>query len=229
MKKHCWVFAGAFLIGFTALPLTVSAQSGDLYTALNNSNIRAKPTTASRILGLLRLGEKIKVVGEADNGNWYQVERADGSTAYIYAKLLKVPASVTNRATATEVTQTASGESPSPDNAFLYIASPYDGEIIPGGQVWIRFGLRNMGVAPAGVSKQFTGHHHLLVDTGMPPLGEPIPSDDNHIHFGRGQTEYLLQLEPGEHRLQLLLGDHEHVPHAPPVRSKPITVSVPES
>ncbi|MCB1804152.1 MAG: DUF4399 domain-containing protein, partial [Candidatus Competibacteraceae bacterium] len=110
-----------------------------------------------------------------------------------------------------------------------YIASPYDGEIIPGGQVWVRFGLRNMGVAPAGVSKQFTGHHHLLVDTGLPPLSEPIPSDDNHIHFGRGQTEYLLQLAPGSHTLQLLLGDHDHIPHEPPVTSKQITVIVPES
>lgn len=229
MKKQLWVLLVMCVAGVGLLPLNAQAQAGDLYTALNNSNIRAKPTTAARVLGLLRSGEKIKVVAEAGNGNWYQVEMADGNSGYIYAKLLKVPASVTNRATATEVTQTAGGQSPAPDNAFLYIASPYDGEIIPGGQVWIRFGLRNMGVAPAGVSKQFTGHHHLLVDTGLPPLGEPIPSDDNHIHFGRGQTEYLLQLEPGQHSLQLLLGDHEHVPHDPPVMSKKITVSVPES
>ncbi|MDX1607199.1 MAG: DUF4399 domain-containing protein, partial [Candidatus Competibacterales bacterium] len=84
-------------------------------------------------------------------------------------------------------------------------------------------------VAPAGVAKQFTGHHHLLVDTETPALDQPIPSDDNHIHFGRGQTEYLLQLPPGTHTLQLLLGDHDHVPHDPPVMSERITVQVPES
>ena len=213
--------AGIFVMGSPV----VFAQ--DMYTALNNSNIRERPTTASRILGLLRLGEKIRVTGT--EGDWYQVETVSGGRAYIYARLLQAPPEVTNRETATEVSQTDGGHSPAPDNAFLYIASPYDGEIIPGGQVWVRFGLRNMGVAPAGVTKQYTGHHHLLVDTEAPPLNEPIPSDDNHIHFGRGQTEYLLQLSPGSHTLQLLLGDHDHKPHDPPVMSKQITVIVPES
>ena len=223
MKKR--LIAAALCATLTASIQSAFAQ--DMYTALNNSNIREQPTTASRILGLLRLGEKIKVTGT--DGDWHQVEMQDGRSAYIYAKLLQAPPEVTNRETATEVAQTDSGKSPAPDNAFLYIAQPYDGEIIPGGQVAIRFGLRNMGVAPAGVTKQFTGHHHLLVDTGLPPLDEPIPSDDNHIHFGRGQTEYLLQLPPGDHTLQLLLGDHDHVPHDPPVMSKQITITVPES
>jgi hypothetical protein len=199
----------------------------DMYTALNNSNIRAQPTTQARILGLLRLGEKIKVTDA--EGEWYQIELEDGRQAYIYAKLLQAPPEVTNREIVSEASQTDGGRSPAPDNAFLYIASPYDGEIIPGGQVWVRFGLRNMGVAPAGVNKQFTGHHHLLVNVDAVSMDDPIPSDDNHIHFGRGQTEYLLQLTPGTYTLQLVLGDAAHIPHDPPVVSKKITVLVPDS
>ena len=225
MKTRFPGIAALFIALFIASSPVALAQ--DIYTALNNSNIREQPTTASRILGLLRVGEQIKVTGTA--GDWFQVETSDGRTAFIYSKLLQAPREVTNREVASAVSETDSGRSPAPENAFLYIASPYDGEIIPGGQVWVRFGLRNMGVAPAGVSKQFTGHHHLLVDTGLPPLSEPIPSDDNHIHFGRGQTEYLLQLAPGSHTLHLLLGDHHHTPHEPPVTSKQITVIVPES
>lgn len=203
------------------------ALAQDVYTALNNSNIREQPSTSAKILGLLRTGEKIKVNGL--DGDWANVELPDGRAAFVYAKLLQAPPDVINRETVTEVASNASGLSPAPDNAFLYITTPYDGDIIAAGQVLVRFGLRNMGVAPAGVNKQYTGHHHLLVDTPLPALDEPIPSDDNHIHFGRGQTEYLLQLAPGKHTLQLLLGDHDHVPHDPPVMSKQITVSVPES
>jgi len=225
MKKP--LLALVALTAGTLLSTSPAVLAQDMYTALNNSNIRAQPTTAAPILGLLRSGEKIKVMGI--EGDWHQVEMADGRSAYIYAKLLQAPPEVTNREIVSEAGQTDSGRSPAPENAFLYIASPYDGEIIPGGQVWIRFGLRNMGVAPAGVNKQYTGHHHLLVNVDSLTLEEPIPSDDNHIHFGRGQTEYLLQLPPGEHTLQLMLGDANHVPHDPPVMSKKITVSVPES
>ena len=81
--------------------------------------------------------------------------------------------------------------------------------------------------APAGVEKEFTGHHHLLIDTDLPPLDEAIPSDDNHVHFGRGQTEYRITLPKGSHTLQLLLGDANHFPHTPPVMSEQITVIVP--
>lgn len=212
-------------------PAVGHAQAtGDLYTALASSNIRAAPTTQSRIIGGLPLGDRIKVTDTAADGAWYQVELKDGRTGYIYGKLLQAPAAVTNRESASEVTETAEGRSPAPDNAYVYIAYPHNGETLPpSGQVWVTFGLRNMGVAPAGVAKQYTGHHHLLVDTDLPPLNEPIPSDDNHIHFGRGQTEYLLQLPPGEHTLQLLLGNHDHLPHDPPVVSEKITVYVPES
>ena len=87
-------------------------------------------------------------------------------------------------------------------------------------------GLSGAGVAPAGIQKQGTGHHHLLVDVPLPPLDEPIPNDKNHLHFGLGQTETQLDLPAGKHTLQLLLGDANHVPQNPPLYSKPITVTV---
>ena len=81
-------------------------------------------------------------------------------------------------------------------------------------------------MAPAGVATPNTGHHHLLIDTPMPPLDQPIPNDRNHLHFGLGQTETMLELPPGTHTLQLLMGDAEHVPHDPPVASRRITIQV---
>ena len=81
-----------------------------------------------------------------------------------------------------------------------------------------------MGVAPAGIEKANTGHHHLMVDAALPPFDEPIPTDFNHLHFGAGQTEAQITLPPGRHTLQLLLGDENHMPHDPPVYSKQITV-----
>lgn len=116
---------------------------------------------------------------------------------------------------------------PAPENAYLYIGWPNDGEVIYGGRpfrVW--FGLRQMGVAPKGVNLPNTGHHHLLIDTDLPPLDEEIPSDRNHIHFGAGQTETMLELPPGKHTLQLLMGDYDHMPHDPPVYSKKRTITV---
>jgi hypothetical protein len=83
-----------------------------------------------------------------------------------------------------------------------------------------------MGVAPAGVDIAGTGHHHLIIDAPLPPAGQPIPADDRHRHFGKGQTETELSLPPGEHTLQLLLGDHTHMPHDPPVSSQRIRVRV---
>jgi hypothetical protein len=114
---------------------------------------------------------------------------------------------------------------PAPPDARVYFVGLQDGSVIPS-TVTIRFGLINMGVAPAGVDRPNTGHHHLLVDTPVPPLDEPIPNDFNHLHFGAGQTEATVTLPVGKHTLQLLLGDANHVPHNPPVMSKPITVIV---
>jgi len=86
-----------------------------------------------------------------------------------------------------------------------------------------------MGVAPAGVDKPGTGHHHLLIDlTQLPDLTKPIPTDKNHLHFGGGQTETILNLEPGNHDLQLILGNWFHVPHSNPLISKKITIEVKE-
>lgn len=107
-----------------------------------------------------------------------------------------------------------------------YIIWPPDGAVIHGGKLWVRMGLRNMGVCPKGVVFPNTGHHHLLIDTDLPPLDQEIPSDRNHLHFGAGETDARLELPPGKHTLQLLLGDHNHVPHVPPVYSKKITIIV---
>jgi hypothetical protein len=130
--------------------------------------------------------------------------------------------------TAAGAPQTAaasSGRQPSPPDAAVYFVYPHDGDVIYPSST-IRFGLRNMGVAPAGIAKPNTGHHHLIIDAETPPLDAPIPSDPNHIHFGAGQTEVKLKLTPGPHTLQLILADENHVPHDPPVMSERIKVTV---
>jgi hypothetical protein len=114
---------------------------------------------------------------------------------------------------------------PSPANAKIYFVFPTDGAYVSR-KPTIRFGLVNMGVAPAGIEKANTGHHHLMVDVPLPPLDQPIPNDFNHLHFGAGQTEAQITLPLGQHTLQLVLGDENHVAHEPPVYSKPIRVTV---
>jgi hypothetical protein len=118
-------------------------------------------------------------------------------------------------------------ESTAPANAKAYFIWPKNGTTIKGGKFWARFGLRNMGVAPAGVKKANTGHHHLIIDAQLPPFDEEIPNDKNHVHYGKGFSEGRVKLPPGRHTLQLLFADHNHVPHNPPVYSKKITVVVP--
>ena len=115
---------------------------------------------------------------------------------------------------------------PSPENAEEYIIWPTDGTVINGGKFWLRMGLRNMGVCPKGFNIPNVGHHHVLIDTDLPSMDEQIPSDRNHLHFGAGETEARIELAPGKHTLQLLLGDHQHIPHAPPVYSKKISIIV---
>jgi Domain of unknown function (DUF4399) len=114
---------------------------------------------------------------------------------------------------------------PSPPGARVYIASPENGAYVPT-TFTVRFGLEKMGVAPAGVDKPNSGHHHLLIDAPLPPLDKPIPNDENHLHFGGGQTETTVTLPKGRHTLQLLLGDAYHLPHEPPLYSSPIVVYV---
>jgi hypothetical protein len=116
---------------------------------------------------------------------------------------------------------------PMPENAKVYLIWPAEGQVIPGGKFWVRMGLSGGGVAPAGIEKQYTGHHHLLIDVDLPPLDQEIPNDKNHIHFGKGQTEARIELPPGRHTLQLLFADDSHIPHAPPLYSKKITIIVP--
>ncbi|MCP2088819.1 UNVERIFIED_ORG: hypothetical protein J2Y81_004906 [Paraburkholderia sediminicola] len=117
-------------------------------------------------------------------------------------------------------------QTPSPPGAEEYIIWPSDGTVIHGGKLWVRMGLRNMGVCPKGVAVPNTGHHHLLIDTDLPALDQEIPSDRNHLHFGAGETDARIELPPGKHTLQLILGDQNHVPHVPPVYSKKITITV---
>lgn len=109
-------------------------------------------------------------------------------------------------------------------DAQAYIISPQDGEVV-GKTFKVKFGLNGMGVAPAGVDVKHTGHHHLLIDKDeLPAMDKPMGGDV--IHFGGGQTETMVTLEPGEHTLQLILGDKNHVPHDPAVVSKKITITV---
>ncbi len=124
-------------------------------------------------------------------------------------------------------TTTIAQQSTAPANARVYFIWPKDGTVIKGGKFWARFGLRDMGIAPAGVEKANTGHHHLVIDAPLPPFDEEIPADKNHVHYGKGFSEGRLSLPPGRHTLQLLFADHDHVPHNPPVYSKKITVIVP--
>ena len=120
----------------------------------------------------------------------------------------------------------AQDRTPSPAGAEVYIISPKDGAKVSSPFV-VEFGLKGMGVAPAGVKIENTGHHHLLIDTDAPAdLNAPLPASDKVVHFGKGQTQTTLTLTPGKHTLQLLLGDSGHVPHNPPVISKKITVTV---
>lgn len=116
--------------------------------------------------------------------------------------------------------------SSAPAGASAYIIAPAAGETVTS-PVTIKFGLKGMGVAPAGTQVANTGHHHLLIDvTTLPPDTQPLPATDQVRHFGAGQTETTIELSPGRHTLQLVLGDHLHIPHQPPVRSERITITV---
>jgi len=140
--------------------------------------------------------------------------------SYILAALfLATPFCVGSVALAQERTPSAAG-------AEVYIISPKDGATVHN-PVLVQFGLRGMGVAPAGMKFDNTGHHHLLIDTDPPSdLSTPLPATDKIVHFGKGQTETTLNLAPGKHTLQLLFADANHIPHSPPVISQKITITV---
>lgn len=114
---------------------------------------------------------------------------------------------------------------PSPEGALVYIISPADGAVVQS-PVLVQFGLSGMGVAPAGVEWDNTGHHHLVLNAEVSSFDDYLPADENHIHFGGGQTEVSLELAPGAHTLQLVLADDSHLPHDPPVVSETITITV---
>jgi hypothetical protein len=142
------------------------------------------------------------------------------------ALLLAGPATAQHQHQAAQQPPTGLGKRmKAPADAYVYVGYPNDGEMV-GRRFKVWFGTRNFGVAPAGTDRPNTGHHHLLIDVPLPRLDEPIPNDKNHLHFGAGQTETILELPPGTHTLQLLMGDADHVPHDPPVMSKRITVNV---
>lgn len=114
---------------------------------------------------------------------------------------------------------------PAPAGAKLYFIEPKDGATVSSPFV-VKFGLSGMGVAPAGIEKKDTGHHHLLIDQKLGDPKAPIPADDKHRHFGGGQTEASITLPAGDHTLQLVLGDHQHIPHNPLVASDVIKIKV---
>lgn len=130
-------------------------------------------------------------------------------------------------------TETAPAEPPvaalerttSVSGASVFFISPADGETVSN-PVKVVFGIEGMEVVAAGDNTPHSGHHHLLIDTGLPDLGLPIPKDGQHVHFGDGSTETEITLEPGQHTLQMLLGDHLHIPHDPPLISSQIIIQV---
>jgi hypothetical protein len=127
--------------------------------------------------------------------------------------------------TASSYAQAQFPKTASPAGAKVYFIEPKDGATIKG-QVKIVMGLSGMGIAPAGIDSPDTGHHHVLVDVEKLDTNVPIPTNEGHRHFGRGQTETTLDLPAGKHTLQLVLGDRNHIPHNPPVMSEKITVTV---
>ena len=123
--------------------------------------------------------------------------------------------------------QAGAGETPSPEGAKVYFVNLSDGDTVTS-PVFIQFGLSGMGIAPAGVEKENTGHHHLIINEAIEgeELDYAVPADEQHIHFGKGQTEATVELPAGTHTLQLVLGDWSHVPHDKPVMSERISVTV---
>jgi hypothetical protein len=117
------------------------------------------------------------------------------------------------------------GPTTSPAGAKVFFIEPKNGATVSS-PVAVKFGIEGMEVVPAGTDKPNSGHHHVLIDTKLADYTSPIPADDNHKHFGKGQTEATLELKPGQHTLQLILADQNHIPHSPPVQSEVITITV---
>lgn len=125
-------------------------------------------------------------------------------------------------------TRAAMSRSLAPEGASVHFIAPEDGAIVSS-PVHVEFTVSGMAVAPAGTDAEYSGHHHILIDTGLPDLALPVPSDGKHVHFGDGSTSAELELAPGEHTLQLLFADYLHIPHDAPVYSERITITVEQS
>lgn len=115
--------------------------------------------------------------------------------------------------------------SASPAGARVFFVTPADGDTVSN-PIQLEFGIEGMRVVPAGINEPDSGHHHLIINAGMPDMSWPIPANEHYIHYGDGSTSAELTLEPGEHTLQLLLGDYLHIPHDPPVASEVIRITV---
>lgn len=140
----------------------------------------------------------------------------------VSAAILFLTGCTTVQETMEAAKQMAAGEDAGPN---VRIISPADGATVTS-PVTVQFGLSGMGVAPAGVDQENTGHHHLIIDAPLPDMSLPVPADDNHKHFGKGQTEVSIELAPGTHTLQLLMGNYIHIPHDEPVYSEQISITV---
>jgi Domain of unknown function (DUF4399) len=123
------------------------------------------------------------------------------------------------------VAQAEQQATPSPAGAKVFIIEPKASAVVSS-PVTVKFGIEGMEVAPAGSDTPNSGHHHLIIDTVFDNTGDAIPADDNHKHFGKGQTETTVELKPGVHSLQLVLGDKNHIPHVPPVMSELVSITV---
>ena len=153
------------------------------------------------------------------------------STILILAACAEEPAEQSTAAPQPEATAEAAAEvaalprSVSADGASVFFITPANGDTVSN-PITIEFGISGMDVVKAGNNQPHSGHHHLLIDTDLPDPGLPIPADEHHIHFGDGSTSTQISLPPGEHNLQMLLGDHLHIPHDPALVSEPLTITV---
>ena len=144
----------------------------------------------------------------------------------IAVPLVIIPLAIAQAPAGAPAAAAALPRTPAPAGAAVYIISPKNGASVHN-PVFVQFGLKGMGVAPAGIKFDNSGHHHLLIDSAPPSeMGIPLPATDKIVHFGKGQTETTLNLSPGKHTLQLLFADLNHIPHSPPVLSQKITITV---
>ena len=157
---------------------------------------------------------------------------AAAATLALFAACSKAPDAQAPAAAADHATHPAEApaaaalpRTPAPAGAKVFIVSPKDGETVSS-PVKVVFGIEGMGLAPAGEKNDTAGHHHLLVDTDLADPAVPVPADATHIHFGKAQTEASVELAPGKHTLQLVLGDYLHIPFDPVIASGKVTVEV---